>query len=104
MRVIFKDQEKYVPYGSVSHDKASVIQCDRRAVGISSGTIVSLAVLTKGEIKTVKSAIGEVIEANKDTVKIQFNESFGYDNCLHALVHEYDFKTPAKLMLLYKEA
>ena len=109
MKAIMNGEIKNIPYAMISHDRVSLIQCDASACNniFTGGTIAILSCLSKdGELKTIRGDVGKVIESKNNSVRVQFNTVFPYDNELYALLlpNIPKFKNQNTLILVYKEA
>lgn len=105
IKSIFKDQEKDIPYGKISHDAVSIIPCNNICNEIiCTNATVNLAVFTDGSLKIIKRDIGRIVRFNNNIIRIHFNTEFGYDDELYAILSVGDkFKPCMTLILAYKE-
>lgn len=104
IKSICKDEIKDIPYGKIKYSISSIIPCNMDN-DIYDGTTVSLAVYTDKGLKIVRNNIGKVIEVDENTVKIQFDTTFGFDDKLYALITGQTItKAPLSVVVAYKEA
>lgn len=102
IKTISKGEIKSIRYGSITHDKASIIPCANTTAEIDNGTIVNLATLNNYSLEVTKEAIGKIIDVDNDYIKIHFNTTFGFNNNLYALLKP-SIRNPVTVIIAYQE-
>lgn len=101
IKSIFKNDIKTIQYAKITQDNCIKPCALDVMVYKYKNTIIDLCIINQDGINIIKENIGKVINVNKYGIIIQFNETFGFDNKLYAiLLPEKDHKT---LSVIYKE-